>query len=115
MSPVRYNPLAYSEKLKENGMSEKLANVIAQQQAEFASGINNESLASKDDISGIKSDIRTILSEMKSEFKIVREEMKSEFKLVREEMKSLELRMTIKLGTIMLAGIGLMTFLFKHT
>ena len=49
MTTARYNPLTYSDNLKKAGMDEKVANVIAQQQEEMVS-IDNENLATKQDL-----------------------------------------------------------------
>lgn len=46
MSAIRFNPLAFSEKLKDNGMDEKLACVIAQQQQDMYS-MNCDHLVTK--------------------------------------------------------------------
>jgi hypothetical protein len=50
MTAIRYNPLTYCEKLKQNGMNAELAKVIAQQQDEMVV-INNENHATKEDLS----------------------------------------------------------------
>jgi len=96
MTAIRYNPLNYSRKLQENGMNQILADVIANQQAEFVSGVNTESVATKGDISDIKLEIKLVLA----------------------EMKSLENRMTIKFGVMMVGAIGILLTLLtllKHT
>lgn len=93
MTTIRYNPLTYSDKLIESGMKTETAKIIAQHEAEFASSVNSESFATKDDIKDLRSDIKILIA----------------------EIKSLENRMTIKFGAIMLIGVGLLNFLQKHT
>jgi len=82
MTTIRYNPLTFSEKLKQNGMGESLANVIAQQQQDMQS-MNDDNLVTKVYLS--------------------------------TELKLLENRLTIKLGVMMVAMVGVLTFLLKHT
>lgn len=93
MTTLRYNPLTYSDKLVESGMSEKTAKVIAQQEAEFESRTLNDNLATKEDITGI---LKCVLD-------------------IQNDIQALEYKMTIKFGMMMLAGVGLLTFLLKHT
>lgn len=91
MTSIRYNPLTFSEKLKLAGMNAELAKVIAQEQAEIISNITNNEMATKNDISIISKSISSL----------------------ENEIKSLEHRMTIKFGGIMLAGVGLLAFILK--
>lgn len=93
MTTARYNPLTYSDNLKKAGMDEKIANVIAQQQDQIISENLNINLATREDITSVLKCLYAI----------------------QNDLKSLELRMTIKFGAIMLAGVALLTFLSKHS
>lgn len=86
MAALRYNPLVFSEKLKVSGMSDETAKIIAQENAEMFYFIESVSKDSKKDTDAILMAIKT-----------------------------LELKMTIKFGTIMLIGVGLLNFLNKYS
>ena len=91
MNAARYNPLVFSEKLKKSGVSNETANLIANEQAEIVSTMLNNNMATKEDISDLKMDMKMILT----------------------ELRSLENRMTIKFGAMMMAGVGLLSFVMK--
>ena len=58
-------------------------------------------LATKSDLSTTKSDIR-------SEMKLLRQELHQEIALVRKDLQLLESRLTVRLGSIMVVGIGVL-------
>lgn len=92
MSALRYNPLTYRDNLVDSGMNERIANVIAQQQDQIISEILNNNLATKEDMTGLLKCLHVI----------------------QMDIKSLENRMTIKFGGMMLIGVGLLTFILRH-
>lgn len=81
---IVFDTLRYANKLKAAGVSEKQAEV----QAEALAEIIDDKLATKRD-----------LKELENELK--------------RDIKELEERMTIKLGSIMLGGLGLLVILMK--
>ena len=83
--------LAFSKKLRAAGADERLAEAIV----EGITGADISELATKADI-----------REVKAEIGEVKAELKAEIAGIRAEMKLLEQRMTIKLGTMMIAGMG---------
>lgn len=88
-----FNPLTYYEKLKKSGINEESAKEMAQEQAEIISTMINNDIATKQDVGGV--------------FEYL--------SIIQNDVNSLESKMTIKFGVIMLAGVGLLTFLLKHT
>jgi hypothetical protein len=92
MTTIIYNPLTYSDKLIESGMNEMTAKVIAQHEAEFASSMINDNLVTKEDVKEILKGLAVI----------------------RNDINVIEYKMTIKFGMMMVAGVGILTFLLKH-
>jgi hypothetical protein len=56
-----------------------------------------------------KTEFAAVRNEMKAEFAAVRNEMKVEFAAVREESRSLEYRLVVKLGGLMVTLFGVFT------
>lgn len=92
MTAIRYNPITYLDKLIKSGMGEETARIIANREAEQTSAINVELLATKEDINKIVNKLELVIA----------------------KIEALENRMTIKFGTIMLIGVGLLNFIMKH-
>ena len=71
-----------------------------------------QSLATKKDLEllrlATKQDVDILRMEMQQGFQHLRNEMDSRFALVDERFRSLESRMTVKLGSMFFAGIGLL-------
>ena len=67
--------------------------------------------------SAIRSDLEKLDIGLRHEMKELdiglRHEMKDVDTGLRHEIKELELRMTIKLGSIVIAGLGILTLIFK--
>jgi capsule polysaccharide export protein KpsE/RkpR len=101
-----FDTLQYANKLKAVGVPEKQAEV----QAEMMADIVDDKLATKNDLAQVNSDLRWAIEETRSELKRDIEELRTEFK---QSMKELELRMTIKLGSLMIGGIGTIVILMK--
>lgn len=78
--------------------------------AEFAA-IRSEMAAFK---AGTRNEFAAVSSEMKTEFAAVRSEMKTEFAVVRADMKLLEQRMTIKLGAMLVALVGILLAAIRY-
>jgi len=86
-----FDTLRYAKKLKAVGITEKQAEVFAETMAET---IDNK-LATKFDI------------------KCLEERMDRRFELIDRHFEELELRMTVKLGGIMISGLGTLVVLLK--
>ena len=88
---LAFDTLAYAKKLKETGFTEAQAEV----QAEALAEIIDERLATKQDILDLKRDIK---------------ELEVSFK---RDMKEMEMRLTIRLGGMLTAGIVIVAALVK--
>ena len=90
---MKFNPFKYVDDLKEAGFPAKQAEAQVKVWSEFV----ESELATKKDIKEL-------------EFKI--ENVKSELK---RDIKELELRLTVRLGGIMVLGIGVLAAIIKLT
>lgn len=99
MTIRRYNPLIHCEKLKLSGLDENVANVIAMQQQEIIEDINANEISTKNDVQNILKSIN---------------ELKNEIKGMSLKIESLEYKILIKLGSLMITLIGILGFLLKH-
>ena len=79
-------------------MRAELAAVRNEMKVEFAA-VRNE----------MKAEFAAVRNEMGAEFAAVRNEMKTEFAAVREESRSLEYRLVVKLGGLMVTLFGVFT------
>lgn len=57
MKAERYNPLTYSKKLQDSGLETKIADTIAQQEAEIISNMLTNEMATKSDIQKLSMDL----------------------------------------------------------
>jgi predicted phage-related endonuclease len=90
-SSLVFDTLAYAKKLKETGFTEAQAEV----QAEALAEIIDERLATKQDILALKRDIKELEVSLK------------------RDIKELEMRLTIRLGAMLTAGIVIVAALVK--
>ncbi len=105
-----FDTLEISEKLKSakftKVQSDTLVDIIRNQ---------NEQVLTRPDLDAAMKDLRSemkdLRTELKTEIDAVRTELKSDIADVRYNIERLEHRMTIKLGGIMIAGIGFLTVL----
>lgn len=69
------------------------------------------SLATKQDLvllrQELKQDLELLRQELRQDIQLLRQEMDSRFALVDQKFDSLELRLVVKLGSLMAVGIGL--------
>ncbi len=90
-----FNTLEYSNKIKEAGIEPKAAEAISMATAEVLENLIINRLATKEDIKDLKQDIKELEKDLS--YKI----------------DNLSLRLTVKLGAIMVAGIGILAYLIK--
>lgn len=128
-----YNSLLYTQKLEACGFTREQAEttvslVMETMDQHFATKADLRELDTSmkqqftqmrfdvsDQINGLrfqlKEEIASVRTELKEEIASVRSELKEDIASVRTDMKVMESRMTLKLGTIMLAGIALLQYL----
>ena len=102
---VAFDTLKAATRLQnEAGFNEKQARVLV---ATFAEGIG-ENLATKEDVAALRSEMAT-----KDDVAILRSEMEVLREVLRGEMRELEQRMTIRLGAMIAAAVGIIVALDK--
>ena len=98
---VAFDTLKAATRLQnEAGFNEKQAHVLV---ATLAEGIG-ENLATKEDVAVLRSEVGVLRSEMAT---------KEDMAVLRGEMRELEQRMTIRLGTMIAAAVGIIVALDK--
>lgn len=95
MAEAVFDSLAYFEKMKDAGFTEKQARV----QTEALREIVEDRLATKNDLAGLEKAMKADIANV-------------EMRLV-NEMQKLELRMTTKLGAMLAAAIAIVAALVK--
>ena len=118
---VAFDTLKAATRLQnEAGFNEKQAHVLV---ATFAEGIG-ENLATKEDVTALRSEVGVLRSEMatKEDVAALRSEMatkediavlRGEMAVLRGQMRELEQRMTIRLGAMIAAAVGIIVALDK--
>ncbi len=96
------NSLDYVKMMVEGGL-EKSA---AEQVMKVIHNVMTSNFATKHDLEKMELKTQSEINELRSELKAFRSEMKSSF-------ENLELKMTVKLGLMLVAAIGVMTTLHK--
>ncbi len=92
---IAFDTLAYANKLKAAGVPERQAEV----QAEAIAGLVNEQMATKHDLARLETSLRRDMKEMETS--------------LRRDMKELEMRLTIRLGAMMVVAVSAVATLVK--
>ena len=125
---IAIDTLAYARRLREAGFSEQQAEA----QADALAAAMTDTLATKQDLRELETrtsaEFAVVRHEMAAEFAAVRHEMAAGFADIRHDMRELETRMrahadtgladlerrmTMRLGGMMVGGIGLVSMLVK--
>lgn len=102
MPAITFDTHTFVKKLVAVGFTEQQAEVFAEQQTELVT----DKLATKQDIWLLRKDFEAFQAEMRKEM--------SNFKAeIRRDMKELELRMTIKMGAMMVVLLSIFTSIIK--
>lgn len=96
------NAIKYMDELEQKGFTNEQAKTSVNLWIELM----NENVASKNDLLEVK-------NELKEDIKDLIHKMDKEFLSVRHEMNDLESRLTIKLGGLMVTGIGIIALMLK--
>ena len=101
--------LAYAKRRIAVGMPQKQA----EEQVEIFAEIFEENIATTQDIESIRRDMKEMEGSLQLEMKVLQRDMKEIESSLKRDMKELEMRMTIRLGAIMTAGIAVVATLVK--
>jgi uncharacterized protein YlxW (UPF0749 family) len=121
MPQVAFDTLAYAKKLKQAGVDPKIAEAHAEAQVEVLSEIVDRKLATKGDVEDLRGDVNTLKMDVKDLREDVRDldvkidqveiRLSSRIDHVENKMESLKNELLIKMGGIMVTGIGLIVAL----
>ena len=117
---IAFDTLAYANKLKAAGVPERQAEV----QAEAIAGLINEQMATKRDLAELEAVLRRDIKELdvkivQTEANLRRDIKELDAKIVqteanlRRDMKEIEMRLTIRLGAMMVIAVGVVATLVK--
>lgn len=80
---------------------------IAGAQKESLAEVMDASVATRADLASVKADLKAEIAASKSE-------LKAEIAAIRADMQAMEMRLTIKLGALMVVAVGMIATLMKH-
>ena len=133
MSSIAFDTHAFVKRLTQSGMDEQQAEALAECQTQLI----NDSLATKLDIEEVKKEIAEVkrevaevkreveelkkevaevkreVAELKKEIEILRLETKESIEKIKIDMHKMELRLTIRLGSIIVITTGVFATLIK--
>ena len=120
MTVVAFDTLRFAKRLEDAGVPAVQAAATASAFTEATGDV----IATKIDVDDLrrdlaalraefKTDIASLRQELKGDLTSVRQELKADIVSVRQDMKTLELRMTIKLGTMLVGAAALHATLTK--
>ena len=91
MTTITFDTLNFSKRLKSAGFTEEQAEALSEAQKTSLAEVMDNSMATKGDIVAIRQDVESL----------------------RRDMKEMELRLTVKMGALMAAAVGLVAALVK--
>jgi len=125
MGAVAFNTYELIKTLEKAGMSEKQAEAIttgilrAHEVAGLATKADLRELQAqtkadlREEMAALRTDLQELRAETKADLQAVKTEIRESQAQTKAEMRELELRMTIKLGSMMIIGIGVLTAVIK--
>ncbi len=124
MTQIAFDTLAYTKMLIEAGMDNRIAEAQAEAQARILGGLMQDKLVTKEGLKETTTELGERLVDKIDEVdkrlsgkidfldkKFVA--LQADFGKLRSEFKVLESKMTVKLGSIMVLGLGTMTMILK--
>jgi len=132
MGAVAFNTYDFVKSLADAGMDEKHAAAISagilrahevadlatkadlrESQAQTKADLREEMTALRIEMRESQADLREEMAELRTDLQAVKTEIRESQVQNKAEMRELELRMTIKLGSMMIIGIGVLTAVIK--
>ena len=116
MSRFAFDTHAFVKRLTQAGMDEQQAEALVECQVQLI----NDSLATKQDIEEVKRDIEALrletkkdIQEIKKDIEALRLETKREIATLKTDMQKMELRLTLRLGSVIVVTMGVFATLVK--
>ena len=123
ISRFAFDTHAFVKRLTQAGMDEQQAEALVECQVQLI----NDSLATKQDIEEVKRDIEEVkrdiealrletkkdIQEIKKDIEALRLETKKEIATLKTDMQKMELRLTLRLGSVIVVTMGIFATLVK--
>jgi len=110
MATVTFDTLKFVKTLEEAGVPEPQAEAFSTAVRESHEAAE---LATKADLREVETNLRHEIGDLRHEISDLRKDMDVRFAGVDAKLEKLELRMTIKLGSIVVVALGAFTVIFK--
>ena len=109
MSRLAFDTHTFVKHLTRAGMDEQQAEALV----EFQVQLINDSLATKQDIEEVKRDIEALRLTTEQSIEALRLETKKDIAALKTDMQKMELRLTLRLGSVIIAAMGVFATLIK--
>ena len=116
MSRLAFDTHTFVKHLTRAGMDERQAEALV----EFQVQLINDSLATKQDIEEVKRDIEEVKRDIEAlrlatgqSMEALRLETKKDIAALKTDMQKMELRLTLRLGSVIIAAVGVFAALIK--
>ena len=109
MSRFAFDTHTFVKCLTRAGMDEQQAEALVECQVRLI----NDSLATKQDIEEVKRDIEVLRLATEQSIEALRLETKKDIAALKTDMQKMELRLTLRLGSVIVAAMGVFATLIK--
>ena len=109
MSRFAFDTHTFVKCLTRAGMDEQQAEALVEWQVQLI----NDSLATKQDIEEVKRDIEALRLTTEQSIEALRLETKKDIADLKTDMQKMELRLTLRLGSVIIAAVGVFAALIK--
>ena len=107
MSTVTFDTFKFVDRLEKAGLSREQASAIVEAQKDAFAEAIDVNIATRGDLAAAKAELKADIAASKSD-------LKAEIAAIRSDMQALEMRLTIKLGALMVVAVGVIATLMKQ-
>ena len=109
MSRFAFDTHTFVKCLTRAGMDEQQAEALVECQVQLI----NDNLATKQDMEEVKRDIEALRLATEQSIEALRLETKKDIAALKTDMQKMELRLTLRLGSVIIAAVGVFATLIK--
>ena len=109
MSRFAFDTHTFVKCLTRAGMDEQQAEALVECQVKLI----NDNLATKQDMEEVKRDIEALRLATEQSIEALRLETKKDIAALKTDMQKMELRLTLRLGSVIIAAVGVFATLIK--
>jgi hypothetical protein len=113
-----FDSLGYAKRLRDGGVPQDQAEAHAEAARDFIMvelATKNDLLATKQELRSNIAEVQTGLRELQTELRITKRELQTELNEIRTTIDTQALRLTVRLGAIVVVGLGAMATILKLT